>query len=141
MSSGITDSLRNAYSATEFVVVDVHAPFVLRIGRASERLAELYAQFGVDCAAFITAFNPYSEAATDEQNEEKQSELLHDLSDMGLACINGRGEDPGGAWPSETSVLVLGISKADAELIGMKYRQNAIVWIGADCVPELVFLV
>lgn len=141
MSSGITDSLRNAYSATEFVVVDVHAPFVLRIGQASEPLDQLYAQFGVDCAAFITAYNPYSEAATDEQNEAKQSELLQDLSDMGLACINGRGEDPGGEWPSETSVLVLGISKADAELIGMKYRQNAIVWMGADCVPKLVFLV
>lgn len=141
MISGLTDSLRNAYSATHFVVVDVHAPFILRIGQASKPLAELYAQFGVDCAAFITAYNPYSETATDEQNEAKQSELLQDLSNMGLVCINGQGEDPDGEWPSEASVLVLGISKGDAELIGMKYRQNAIVWMGADCVPELVFLV
>jgi hypothetical protein len=52
----------------------VHAPFVLRIGHASKPLAEFYAQFGVDCAAFITAYNPHSEAAADEQNAAKQSE-------------------------------------------------------------------
>jgi len=138
--SGVPGSLRDAYSVTHFVVADMHTPFVLRIGHASKPLAELYAQFGVDCAAFITAYNPYSEAAADEQNAAKQSELLQDLSDMGLACINGRGEDPSGEWPPEASVLVLGISKADAEHVGVTYRQNAIVWIRADCVPELVFL-
>jgi hypothetical protein len=40
----------------------------------------------------------------------------------------------------ETSVLALGISRDTAARLGKEFRQNAIVWIGTDRIPDLIFL-
>jgi hypothetical protein len=39
------------------------------------------------------------------------------------------------------SFLEFRITRNDAEAIGRRYQQNAILWIGPSCVPELVILV
>ena len=56
------------------------------------------------------------------------------------AVLPGIGVAPPGHWPGEPSVLALGISRDTAARLGNEYRQNAIVWIGADRIPVLIFL-
>lgn len=52
----------------------------------------------------------------------------------------GEGKHPSGDWDGEASVLVLGIDLDDAKAAGNKWEQNAIVWSGADGVPQLILL-
>ena len=60
--------------------------------------------------------------------------------DAGYACVLGEGRDPRGEWPAEASVLVLGISRREAEILGRSYEQNAIVFIERGQAPELALL-
>jgi len=54
--------------------------------------------------------------------------------------IPGVGRDPRGEWPAEPSVLVLGISRREAEILGRSYEQNAVVFVERGGAPELVLL-
>ena len=59
---------------------------------------------------------------------------------MGVTFLAGLGEDPSGVWPGEPSVLVLGMSRSEAERIGREFGQLAIVWSAESAIPELVAL-
>jgi hypothetical protein len=63
-----------------------------------------------------------------------------ELAAAGYRVVEGAGEDPEGRWPAEPSYLVLGMALDAAQEVGRRYGQNAIVWAGADAVPELVLL-
>lgn len=128
-----------AYLETDYCVF-AEASFALRVGTASNSLLKLYRQHGVDCAAFITACNPYSQQVEAAANAAKQAELENDLKLRGLNFIAGEGRHPAGGWPAEMSFLVLGVSRKEAMELGRRYEQNAVVWCGADAVPELVLL-
>jgi hypothetical protein len=139
MESEVPQEMIEAYANTDFRV-DAIAPFILKIGIRNESLLEMYAQEECSCAAYITAFNPYSEERTEKENLEAQQSLLHQLSQSSFRIIEGSGQDPLEEWPSEPSVLILGMSRTEAMSIGNKYRQNTIVWVGADVIPELIML-
>lgn len=128
-----------AYLATEFRVLNP-APFTLRLSQASAELQALYRQSDVQCAAFLTAWNPYSESRSATDNEGAQRCLLKDIGELKLRAIPGIGLDPSGEWEGEPSCLVLGMSQAVARDIGNRFKQNAIVWAGSDAIPELILL-
>ena len=115
-------------------------PFILKIGKESKELRGLYDKYGYQTAAFLTAFNPYSEPATSTQNEAAHKHLMEDLSKKSVMVLEGVGQDSKKEWPPEKSVLVLGLTMSDARDIGNKFRQNAFVWADADAVPRLILL-
>jgi hypothetical protein len=137
--SSVDDELREAYRSTHFNVLEP-APFTLRIEEQSQDLADLYRDYDVCSAAFLTAWNPFSEPIPQQENDRAQRQLERQLHMLAVAALSGIGEDASGQWPGEPSVLALGISRETAISLGNEYRQNAIVWIGADRIPELVFL-
>jgi hypothetical protein len=137
MATSIDPALVAAYLATEYRVGTPE--FGLRIGKRSEELAAEHRVRGVGASAFVTACNPFSMELTDEQNAARHRDLCAELQSRGLAFIEGIGE-PVGDWKGEPSVLILGISREQASELGRRYEQNAIVWSGADAVPELVLL-
>lgn len=139
MTSG-TESLIAAYEATRYRVCDPLHDFVLRIGEPSVGLLALYEMHGVRSAAYLTAYNPYSHVTPDEQNRAAQAALLGDLDSAGAVVLVAQGEGTIGDWPPEPSVLAIGLSRDEAEVLGRRYKQNAVVWIGADAVPQLVLL-
>ncbi len=49
-----------AYRATLYRVDDRDGPFTLRVDRESPELRDLLGRCGVDAAAFLTAWNPFS---------------------------------------------------------------------------------
>jgi hypothetical protein len=137
--SRLSLSLITAYRETEYRVTSAQ-PFVLRIDEPCAELLALYEASKLDCTAFITACNPFSQALSVAQNTERQAELAEELRQRSLTFLEGIGEHPSGDWPGEPSYLVLGMSLKAAKSLGLRYEQNAIVWCGADGVPRLVLL-
>lgn len=128
-----------AYLATDYVVA-ASPPFVLRVGRHSAELDRLMHLQGVDCAAFVTAWNPGSVRVPEDQNLATQERLERELRAAGYTLIPGEGRDPAGHWPGEPSVLVLGLSRSRAVDIGRVYRQHAVVWVRCGTAVELVLV-
>ncbi len=139
-ASVIDREIIQAYLETQY---HVHgdAPATLVAGQANAALAALHRAAGVTCSAFITAWNPFSQPACDvASNARRQAELARELTQRGLRVIDGIGQHPSGHWPGEESFLVLGLTLEDAKAIGVRHAQNAIVWSGADAVPQLILL-
>jgi len=133
----IPPGLIRAYREAKYVV-GIDSPIVLRIGQVNRQLKILLETHKVTTAAFITAFNPYSEVLNDDQNQAAQNSLIEDIQKLGLAVINGYGQDMAEEWPREDSVLALGITESLAEGLADKYGQNGFVWIGSlDAFPAL----
>ncbi len=122
--SDIDPALLRAYRETHFEVLDTTA-FTLRIGVASPELVALHGQHGVNASAFVTAFNPFSEALTDSKNDERHASLRDELQRVGLPFLEGLGRHPSSSWPPERSVLVIGLDLAAARELGSRWHQNA----------------
>ena len=138
--TAIPDALISAYSTTDYRVISTDTPFALRIGQRSDELARLFVLTGQQGATFITAENPTSKTATAEENAANQVRLQQDLTKLGATVLAGAGEGQDPEWPAEASFLAIGLSRAQACELGHRYRQNAIVWIDAGAIPELVLL-
>jgi hypothetical protein len=137
--SSLSRGLINAFLATHYHVRG-EPPFILKIGEPSQALASLYRLYGQECAAFLTAWNPYSEKFSDLENSAAQQKMLNELNKRELPMLPGEGKHPTEDWPGEDSFLILGINREDASSLGLEFRQNAFLWCGDDAVPELVLL-
>ncbi len=133
------DKIR-AYLATAYRLGHTDRDIILTIGKHSERLASLFASSGVDCGAFITAYNPRGTKQSDEANNEAHAQLANQLAKRGVKSIEGSGGEKGSDWPTERSYFALGLALEPAKLIGVQFGQDAIVWVGADAVPQLILL-
>ena len=140
MTSNVDPATIAAYAATHYVVNGIEPGFVLHAGQPSAELKALHEQTGVACSAFLTAWNPGSRRRANEINQAAQSELEATLRASAFPLFAGVAVDPTRNWPEEQSVLVLGIDRERAEQLGRHHGQNAILWMGADAVPEVVLL-
>jgi hypothetical protein len=129
-----------AYRQADYRVVDREFIGLLRIGEASDDLRAIFRCHAVDCAAFITACNPLGQRVSEAANRDAMDRLCRTATDRGIAYLAGLGTDPAGLWEGEPSLLLLGLPREAAAGLGREYAQNAIVWAGGTCVPELVLL-
>ena len=135
----LTPELRAAYEKALYVVFG--APdLVIRIGEPNEILDAVMDEEGADTAAYLTGANPGGELQDKRANDLSAAALHQALADAGYPCFLGEGRDPEGDWPAEPSVLAVGISRHEAEVIGRSYEQNAFVFIERGKAPELVEL-
>ena len=132
--------LEAAYRATDYVIEAPAGAFTLRVDEPSAALAGLHARHGVRCSAFISACNPASVPQSAADNEAAHARLLAAVRRTDLACIEGWGRDPTGAWPSERSVVVLGITEELARRLAAGFGQNALLYAHADAVPRLLWI-
>jgi hypothetical protein len=128
-----------AYRETDYRVFS-DIPVTLRITEQNEALLGLYKANRSDSCAFVTACNPLGQRVDEAENIRLQDQLARELGFRSLYFISGEGKHPVGDWPGEPSFLVLGLSLEAAKTLGRKREQNAIVWCGADAVPELILL-
>jgi hypothetical protein len=135
----LPESLISAYRATRYRVF-TSPDFELAVGQRSSALADLYRTHAVNSAAFLTAWNPEGNLQSEANNREAFKRLQERVAPHAVRVIAGFGEDPDGAWAGEESLLALGLGREAACEIGAAFRQNAIVWAGADAVPELILL-
>jgi len=129
-----------AYEATHYRVGGSESAIALRIGVPSGDLRRLYQATGQNCAVFVTAFNPYGTVQSDQANQAAHSRLGDHIRSFTTHVIEGDGADPSGEWPPELSFLALGIDNSTARMLGEGAHQDAVVWAGADAVPQLLLL-
>jgi hypothetical protein len=136
---GLPADLLRAYRRARYRVLAQPRAFVLKVGRASPPLLALLRARGAECALGITAHNPAGRRPSAAANAAAQSSLRRDLESLGLALLEGVGEDPGGRWPDEPFFLVLGLDRHAGLALARDYGQNAVLFAGADAVPRLAF--
>ena len=117
-------------------IVDDDPPLIIKVGEQNDALRALFASFGVETGAFMTAWNPGGELADIDTNYDKQAELLTEIENLRLNYFVGEGVHPHGDW-QEDSYLVLGIQQGDADQLAQKFHQAAYVWLPISGVPEL----
>lgn len=140
--STLPESLIQAYLTTAYRVLpaETFEPFTLEAGREQPAAHSLMHRYGGTSAAFITAWNPFGTALTDEENAHRNQTLREDLSRRSLKFFEGTGEGAGGDWPGEESFFVIGLDLAAAKKLAIEFEQNALVWLGDDAIPHLVLL-
>ena len=129
-----------AYLATDYRLGHSEHDIILNIGVRSEHLGALFTSSGVACGAFLTAYNPRGAIQSDEANDRGHAELAAMLRDQGLKVIEGSGKGKRSKWPAEKSYFALALQLDAAKQIGRHFDQDAIVWAGADAVPQLILL-
>ena len=139
LDTTIADNLLESYRNTDYKVQG-QDPFILKIGQSSEPLLRLYKQHRCDCAAFITASNPFSQKLDPSINAQRHLDLMADLTSRSLIFIDGVGIGKDPDWPGEASFLVIGLALEASRVLGTKFNQNAIVWCDAEAMPQLVLL-
>lgn len=136
--SEISADLIRVYRETDYRAGEGPAA-TLRIDERSEALSRLYESSGHRCAAFITAYNPFSETRSVETNLAAHARLRAELIGLTRDVLEGSGAHPSGRW-EERSFLALGVSREAAIMLGRQFGQNAVVWVGDDLIPRLILL-
>jgi hypothetical protein len=136
-SNRLSPELLQAFADTHYIVHH-EAPFVMHIGQPCPELKALMAEHNALSAAFITAWNPFSQNLPAKENQARHDELKANIKKRGLICIDGIGKHPSNNWPGEVSVLVLGLDLQAAKSLARHYDQHAFVWAAGDGVPEFV---
>lgn len=138
-TSVIHPELIQAYTETEFRVLEGQ-PLSIWVGKLNSDLLAVHKQYRVECSAFLTACNPFSQELSDEANSERQIALAKELTSRSLEFLPGIGQHPSSQWPGEPSYLVLGLTLEAAKALGARLEQNAIVWTGVNGVAQLILL-
>ena len=133
------DKIR-AFMATDYRLGHAAQDIVLTIGQRSERLAALFAAKGVNCGAFLTAYNPRGTLQPEAANHLAHAQLATQLEQLGHEVIAGAGSEKGTDWAAEESYFALGLALEPAKAMGTHFDQDAIVWVGPDAEPQLILL-
>lgn len=128
-----------AYRNAHYVVFG-EPGLVLRIGEPNAELDALLEAEGAAGAAYLTAANPRGERRSAADNELAVQSLERFLRGKPYRFYEGEGRDGAGNWQAERSFLVVGIGRAEAEALGRRLGQNAIVFAEKGGAPELVIL-
>jgi hypothetical protein len=137
MSTERDSELLEAYKATHYTIsTDV----VIRIGEPCPPLDEFLLSLGSDTAAYLTAWNPWSELQSPEANTGANERLAKELNGLPevIQVLNGIGVDSSGKWPGEESFLVMGIHFMQAMELAERYGQNAFVFYRRGSEAELI---
>lgn len=129
--------LLQAFADTHYIVHQ-EAPFAMHIGKPCPGLKALMAEHNALSAAFITAWNPFSQKLYAKEKKTRQDELKANLKRRGLFCIDGIGKHPSNKWPGEVSVLVLGLDLQAAKSLARHCEQHAFVWSASDGLLQLM---
>lgn len=135
--TSISRELLVAYAATDYMVLQPEAPFIVHIGEYSSALAQLQAAYGVHTSAMITGYNPYSTARAEPENASANAALFADIAVLNLPWLPAHGADPSGVCTPEPGVWIAGISFEAAFALSRKYQQNAFVFADETAVPRL----
>lgn len=116
-----------------------HGPgFVARAGVTCPALRRWMRSAGAESAAMLTAWNPGARARRAAENRRQQARLLKALRALQpLRVKPGRNVDPRGAWPTEPSLWVLGLTRSQLDRLARAFGQRAYLYSGPSGRPRL----
>ena len=129
------ESLEKAFRAAIYYIKN--SGIYINLDKNNPEVDAILEDYGVDCWAYITAWNPEGKQQSREKNLEAQIQLLLEIKEYIL--LEGANKDEKEDWYEET-FLVLGMSKEEARSYGKKYHQAAFLFGQRGGVAELVFV-
>ncbi len=117
-----------AYTATSYFADIPSGRVALRIGEPAIELNDILIENEVGSWAFVTACNPKSKPTAEAKNKKYLLELEELLKDRELIYFPGEGIGDSGAWPCESSFLILGINLDEGIEIARTFGQHAILF-------------
>lgn len=132
------DSLWQAYRATSYEADLPSGRVRIRLGEPCPGVDRQLQIRSLDSWAFITAFNPASQLRSPNENCQRHEQLQQLLDEFGHVAFSGAGVPDDPAWEPETSLLVLGIGRSEAVMLGRRFGQIAVVVGSLGSTPELV---
>jgi hypothetical protein len=135
MDAALRAKLEPAYRATTYAA---GLSIRLRVGQPHPFLDDMMAFRGIEEYAYLTAWNPGSKELPDEENRVRQDALRARLRGK-HPVIEGVATADDGSW-TEESLLVLGISRADALDLARSFGQVAILAGRRGGAPELAWM-
>ena len=129
--------LEKLYRHADYVIDDAGLKLTIRLDRPNPDLKELLDAKDIGTWAFLTAYNPHSQPASNEQNAASQAELIRTIESHGHRYFRGYGT--GEDWDPEDSIFVCNITRENAITLAQKFAQSAILWGQKDHEPELVW--
>lgn len=92
-----------------------------------------------ESAAILTAWNPRSHSLPQQENEQRNNQLLLSLQRNNHTVLKARGQGNDKSWLAEESFFIVGLSKEEAEHLAVDYEQNAFVWFEVNKTVSLEF--
>ena len=139
----VPPELIQAYRKADYAVFahrGSRAEIVFHVGEPNVDLDELLDGDDAATAAFICPGNRRGRKQSEQANADAFLEMNAALSKTSYRRHAAEGRDPEGEWPPEAAVLIAGIPRAEAEALGRRFEQNAIVFVERGRAPELVLL-
>ncbi len=125
----ISPRLIRAYREACYIVLDSHNEIRLQVDTINPELARLMINRNAYTACVLTAYNPFSEVKTKDENELAQIQLRQRLQEKGIAILEAVGRDTKEQWEPEPSVLALDLTLNEAENLADEFGKNAFIWI------------
>ncbi len=138
-STNIASEALEGYESTDYLIKS-DPDILFKVGEPCEGITKLFARHGVDCGAFITAFNPQGNIVSDEQNQKNHELLTQEIQQRAIPFLTCIGSPASATWPPEIGFFLLGADLSFAKEAGQKFDQDAIVWVPHNAVPQLVLL-
>ena len=132
-------TLEAAYRQTTYRVDIDGQSYPIRIGRPHQGLDTAVRAAGATRWACITAFNPQSVSLSAGENRRRDAALKQGLRARGVRWHRSDAIGDDWAWPPESGVFALGVSRGMAEAIGRQFDQAAVVWGRVGGKAELVW--
>ena len=134
----ISPELIRAYREAHYIVLGKGKEIRLQVGTVNLELERLMSNKNAHTASVLTAYNPYSEVKTKQDNELAQMQLRQRLEELGISTLEAVGRDAKEQWEPEPSVLALDLTLKQAETLADEFGQNAFIWIpNKDALIEL----
>lgn len=133
----VDESLIQAYLEAKYVACSDHY-ITMQVNHFNAALLQVMVKNGYASAAFITAYNPFSNPLTQEENEQRHQHFLSIIAEKNIPHFTGFGTDKEEEWPKEQSLLLFNITKLDSLELAKQFGQNAILWIEDDAIPQLL---
>lgn len=87
----------------------------------------------------LTAWNPRGAKTSIVNNKKNNIELSNELKNNNFIYYNALGKSNDVSWVSEESFFILDVNKEQAELLAVKYQQNAYLWLEKNKPAALIF--
>jgi hypothetical protein len=139
LSRSERERLERAYLATTYRVHEPEGSIDLRIGQASAPLDRLLDRNKAPTWAFVSAANPGSVMLAPADNSRRHAALVEAVQFGGFCFIEATGIPADASWPPEPNLLIFGISRSAARLLGRRFGQLAVLAGRRGGVPELVW--
>jgi hypothetical protein len=143
MAAAVRSRLEAAYRNTDYCVRLSSGDLLLKVDRHSESdNRRLRTEAGIASHwAIVTACNPQSRALSAETNRKRQDEFQAVLQTLAIRHVSSVNRDPQGRWPDEPGFLLCDPAPGEAEQLGRRFEQNALLCARLGQAPQLLWLI